>query len=74
MFSTREKRSRAPRALLMVLSAGALLLVGCKTKEMKSTPFYEGIDVTYTGNPEDRVNIWPVAYQTARTACWDWVA
>ena len=39
-----------------------LLLAGCKTKEMKSTPFYEGSDIVYTGRPEDRVNVWPVAY------------
>ena len=39
-----------------------LLLAGCATKEMKSTPFYEGNDVVYTGKPEDRVNVWPVAY------------
>ena len=38
------------------------LLAGCATKEMKSTPFYEGSDVVYTGKPEDRVNVWPVAY------------
>ena len=38
------------------------LMAGCATKEMKSTPFYEGTDVTYTGKPEDRVNVWPVAY------------
>ena len=39
-----------------------VLMAGCATKEMKSTPFYEGSDVTYTGSPEDRVNLWPVAY------------
>ena len=39
-----------------------LLLAGCATKEMKSTPFYEGSDVVYTGKPEDRVNVWPIAY------------
>ena len=38
------------------------LLAGCATKEMKSTPFYEGSDVAYTGKPEDRVNVWPIAY------------
>ena len=39
-----------------------VLLCGCATKEMKSTPFYEGSDISYTGNPEDRINVWPVAY------------
>jgi len=46
---------------VMIMLALALF-AGCATKEMKSTPFYEGTDVTYTGNPEDRVNVWPVAY------------
>ena len=45
----------------LVVSALALM-AGCATKEMKSTPFYEGHDVTYTGAPEDRVNLWPLAY------------
>ena len=38
------------------------LACGCKTVQMKATPFYEGNDVTYTGNAEDRVNLWPLAY------------
>ena len=38
------------------------LLTGCATKQMKSTPFYSGSDVTYVGKPEDRVNLWPLAY------------
>ena len=45
-----------------VVVVALALMVGCATKEMKSTPFYEGDDVTYTGQPEDRVNLWPVAY------------
>ncbi len=45
----------------MMVSALALL-AGCATKEMKSTPFYEGGDVTYTGRQEDRVNAWPIVY------------
>ena len=35
---------------------------GCKTKEMSSTPFYEGDESIYTGCAEDRVNLWPLAY------------
>ena len=71
MFGTRKTRSREPcalsparvlRVLLMGLAAGVTLLAGCKTEQMKSTPFYEGHDVTYTGSPEDRVNLWPIAY------------
>ncbi len=71
MFGTRKTRSREPcalsparvlRVLLMGLAAGATLLAGCKTEQMKSTPFYEGHDVTYAGAPEDRVNLWPLAY------------
>lgn len=45
-----------------VVVVALALMVGCATKEMKSTPFYEGDEVTYTGQPEDRVNLWPVAY------------
>lgn len=47
------------------LSAAALLaalLCGCATKEMRSTPFYEGADSSFTGRIEDRVNLWPLAY------------
>ena len=71
MFGTRKTRSREPcalsparvlRVLLMGLAAGVTLLAGCKTEQMKSTPFYEGHDVAYTGAPEDRVNLWPLAY------------
>ena len=45
-----------------MMAFALLLLAGCATKEMKSTPFYEGSDVAYTGKPEDRVNVWPIAY------------
>ncbi len=45
-----------------IIALALALLAGCATKEMKSTPFYEGKDVVYTGNPEDRVNAWPIAY------------
>ena len=45
----------------MMIMLALTLFAGCATKEMKSTPFYEGTDVTYTGNPEDRINVWPVA-------------
>ena len=47
---------------MTMVAASLLLLAGCATKEMKSTPFYEGNDVAYTGRPEDRVNAWPIAY------------
>ena len=49
-------------AKMTTAAAALLLLAGCATKEMKSTPFYEGNDVAYTGKPEDRVNAWPIAY------------
>ena len=45
-----------------IIALALALLAGCATKEMKSTPFYEEKDVVYTGNPEDRVNAWPIAY------------
>ena len=35
---------------------------GCKMKEFSSTPFYMGDEVKYVGKPEDRVNLWPLAY------------
>ena len=50
----------------------ALLGAGCATKEMKSTPFYEGTDISYTGAPEDRINIWPVAYWRAPVGSVAW--
>ena len=31
-------------------------------KEFSSTPFYSGNEVKFTGNVEDRVNLWPMAY------------
>ena len=40
----------------------SVALVGCKTKEFSSTPFYTGDEVKYTGRVEDRINVWPVAY------------
>ena len=46
----------------MMMFSVLALFAGCATKEMKSTPFYEGNDVAYTGRPEDRVNVWPVVY------------
>ena len=56
-------------------AAPLLLFAGCATKEMASTPFYTGNDVVYTGNPEERVNLWPLftwrkdaSYDAARTA------
>lgn len=45
-----------------IFSVMVIMFAGCKTKLMKSTPFYEGDDCVYSGNPEDRVNLWPVAY------------
>ena len=62
MMDTKEARSGVRCALMAGLAAGVALLAGCKTEQMKSTPFYEGHDVTYTGKLEDRVNLWPLAY------------
>ena len=50
------------RMIVVSMLGGMALLTGCMTEQMKSTPFYEGNDVTYTGRPEDRVNLWPLAY------------
>ncbi|MCR5414891.1 MAG: hypothetical protein K6F50_09250 [Kiritimatiellae bacterium] len=49
------------KSILIGFAAG-MMLAGCMTEQMKSTPFYEGHDVTYTGKAEDRVNLWPLAY------------
>ena len=40
----------------------AMVLTGCATSQMKSTPFYSGSERVYTGKPEDRVNLWPIGY------------
>ena len=47
---------------ILIVAGAAAVLSGCWTEQMKSTPFYEGHDVTYTGREEDRVNLWPLAY------------
>jgi len=47
---------------LMAALAVVCALSGCSLKEMKSTPFYEGGEVTYVGEASERVNLWPVAY------------
>lgn len=47
---------------LLLLTMLAAVLAGCKSKEMKSTPLYEGTDVKYVGDPRERVNLWPIAY------------
>ncbi len=62
MNTRSEKEMWMRRATLGALALGALALAGCKTQQMKTTPFYEGHDVTYTGAPEERVNLWPLAY------------
>jgi len=46
----------------LALIAIPILLAGCATKKMKSTPFYEGNDVAYASEASERVNLWPVAY------------
>ena len=60
------------KRMLFLAVMGALLSGGCTFKEMKSTPFYEGSDITYTGKPEDRVNLWPVAYHRAPVTSVAW--
>ena len=47
---------------ILMIAVAAAMIGGCMTAQMKSTPFYEGHDVTYTGKAEDRVNLWPLAY------------
>ena len=48
------------RLIPMVLLAATV--AGCKSPQMKSTPFYSGSERVYTGKPEDRVNLWPIGY------------
>ena len=40
----------------------AIFFAGCKTEQMKSTPFYEGDDIKYAGAIENRLNLWPTVY------------
>ena len=40
----------------------AMFFAGCKTEQMKSTPFYEGDDIKYAGAIENRLNLWPIVY------------
>lgn len=50
---------------LLILSAVISVAVcagGCASAEMKGTPFYTGDYTRPQGPPEDRVNLWPVAY------------
>lgn len=60
------------KKLMMTCGGAAILLSGCMTQHMKETPFYEGIDVTYSGNAENRVNLWPLAYwrEPVCSICW----
>ena len=59
-----------------IVIAAAALAAGCATKEMKSTPFYEGDEGAYTGRAEDRVNLWPLVYwrEPACSALWPLVS
>ncbi|MCL1909741.1 MAG: hypothetical protein FWG05_02265 [Kiritimatiellaeota bacterium] len=48
---------------IFLICLPALLLVsGCQTAAMKSTPFFTGERNTPKGKPEDRVNVFPLAY------------
>ncbi len=49
-------------ALRLALAALLSLACGCATKEMKTTPFYEGSESAFRVRAEDRVNVWPLAY------------
>ncbi|MCL1856487.1 MAG: hypothetical protein FWF84_02440 [Kiritimatiellaeota bacterium] len=49
----------------MVAAAMAMLGGGCATDTMKGTPFWSGEYAGTTGAPEDRVNLWPLAYYNA---------
>ncbi|MBR1870243.1 MAG: hypothetical protein IJ802_00255, partial [Kiritimatiellae bacterium] len=52
--------------------AAALLLGGCAMKEFSSTPFYTGKTVKFTAAPEERVNLWPLAYYREPVASVAW--
>ncbi len=43
MHETHERNATMRNVMIMLALA---LFAGCATKEMKSTPFYEGTDVT----------------------------
>ena len=45
-----------------VFAIMAALLAGCAATGMKATPFFTGEYEKAQGKPEDRVNLWPLAY------------
>jgi len=57
MDKTRQRLAR-----LAVLILLPLLLSGCRSTEMKGTPFYSGEYSVRRGPAEDRVNLWPLLY------------
>ena len=52
------------RITLSVMAVGLALLFpcGCGTTAMKGTPFFSGEYANTQGVPENRVNLWPLAY------------
>ena len=59
-MGTRHRGSAwAIGALILSIFFG---LAGCNAPEMSATPFYTGEHSRNQGPPEDRVNLWPVAY------------
>ncbi|MCL1921019.1 MAG: hypothetical protein FWG50_08070, partial [Kiritimatiellaeota bacterium] len=57
----REPLGILPKAAGLLLLT-LLLANGCATTAMKGTPFYSGEYAGTKGLPEDRVNLWPLAY------------
>ena len=55
-----QRISTAARAVCAA-SAMLLMLCGCAATSMKGTPFFSGEQAS-TGDPKDRVNIWPLVY------------
>ena len=50
------------RAICCAMAAALLCLASCSTVYMKGTPLYTGDYSKPQGPPEDRVNVWPIAY------------
>lgn len=50
-------------AATIAASCMALVLAGCSTPAMKSTPIWDADYPEAHGRPEDRVNVWPLYYR-----------
>ena len=61
---------------MIAVVVAALLLGGCAMKEFSSSPIYSGSEEIFTGEVEDRVNLWPLAYwrEPVGSVAWPFVS